>query len=286
MDVAGMSQIKKWVKMVSSKSVYDYVDRKPDEPINVAEAVLQDIKKQRLKMNLPPISLYDKTPLDSIKLTSESADSILKEFFSKGEGRGINIYNPSKGFFENSETKYNPLIKKWEIENKNPFNDANTIFSSSNEKKSYIKSLTYDPTTGKTEVEAETHYFKYKGYKKLEEQMLKYGQEYMGAFPEPNPNSPYTRNKYNCTKPLFEEYEPQRTEPKYGPSPLHDYMFQPQFEHYPFRWGFDDGCPKTESKDVKRRKLKRNLNIIIKSRAEPMYDIPENEWVALGISEK
>jgi len=238
----------------------------PESPINFLEISLDHVEHQRFKINIPPT--LDKK--DNLKYTAESADYLLKKYFNEEKGRGLNIYNLKNGFFENSKTKYDSLIKKWKIENESPLEDSRYIFSSTDAKKTYIKSLTYDTASGNTEIEAETHHFSYSDIKKLQDKIEKdqkqFKYEYMGNFPEPEPDHPHVRYKDS----LFPKYR----DASYGPSPLFDY--------YPFKWKeFYSAYYEEDKKSEKRRMLKKKLTIIVKSRAQLINYIPDNEKVAI-----
>jgi len=259
----------KWVKMLPKNHIKDYLDCKPNDPIETIEATLKNIECQQLKMKLPPAYLFDsdKTSKNNLKYASLTADSMLKDFFEKGKGRGINIHKPNGGFFEKSESKYDTVLKKWRVKNKNPFEDYTQVFSCNDSKKSYIKELLYDPETGNTEAVAETLSFDFKNYDKLKK-LKTYQSEVLGEFPKP---------EYGHLK--FHHYlEPEHNkyfEPEYGFSPLYNPYFA---------WKADNiGINFEENKKRnKLRKIKRNLTIIVKSRAQPINDIPENEWTALN----
>jgi len=251
----------KWVKMLPMNHIKNYSDCKPNDPIETVEAILKNIEHQRLKMKLPPVHLYnsDSTSKNDFKFAALTADRMLRDYFEKGDGRGINIYKPNGGFFEESESRYDSISKKWRVKNENPFQDYKRVFSSSDPEKSYIKELLYDPETGNTEAVARTLNFEYKNYDKLK--LKNYQSEVLGEFPKPE----YESSEYHQD---IHEYSMQ---PRYGLSPVYDSYYT---------WKVNN--PEKNERLNKQRKIKRNLTIIVKSRAQPVDEIPENEWRALN----
>lgn len=237
--------MKKWIKMHSHPSSFN---ADPEELISATEMTLDNTDRHLLKMHLSS-SMYSThmSEQDNLTLSIKEADRMIKDYFEKDRrGRGLNLYNPRKGYFENSSIDYNSLHRKYHIRNEIPFKDTMfDLIKYKQNKSSYIKEMIYDPSTGKAEIEAETLNFSFRE---------------IGQRANPVDEHAYSGNT--------------NENPSYRQERLRERFFLER--DY---WG--NGPWKTDEKASKRFEIKRNLAIIVKSRAKPICDILQNEQNAI-----
>lgn len=250
----------KWMKLYSPHPSYNTV-LGTEDPVSATEMTLDGTDKHRLKMDLPSNFPSFMTNKDRLDYSIKEAEKMVKDYFDKGNGKGINIYNPRKGYFENSKIDYNSYTGKYSFENEIPFKDTLMfdLLKYRQKKQTYIKGMTYDTMTGRTEVEAETLNFSFRE---------------IGQRAYPADNNAYI-NYLRETPPSYKrEYFGEYVEPEtpYGLSPVMRYV-QERKALDPFLY---PSAPKN-----KRAELRKNLTVIIKSRARPIRNIPKNEQMAI-----
>lgn len=239
----------------------------PEKSVSYTKINVDNSEYLRLQMNLPPSPPINRSIPDDLKFTTNTVDSMLKDYFEKGQGKGLHIYRPEKGFFEKSIVNYDSINDKWKIKNENPFyENSSLVFYDKGKKKSYLKEMTYDTATGKVEIETETLNFTYTNNN--------------DSFNENSFDKTYLDTLIKATKAIYQRtferefYGRFLDEPKYENLSKYDI---PPYLNPDFPWIIN----KEDTVTKKRNKIKRNLTIIVKSRAEPVYNIPENEQIAM-----
>lgn len=146
-----------------------------EEPMSYTEIQLSNIERRKISLQLPP-KMYnpyvsqrpESSAIDHTKLgiehTTRIANEMLERYFENDHGRGLNIRkNPSGNYFENAIINYDALNKKYTIKNRDPLSDYN-FMRDPERRKSYVKDMTYDSGTGRIDIEMETCHFSIQDY--------------------------------------------------------------------------------------------------------------------------
>jgi len=202
---------------------------------------------------------------------TDHAEMLTKRYLNNEKIKKLNLHVPEqKGFFDGAEltesswagtsTTYKNDIDKDHVENLQKLIRERTV----PEHLSYVKGYTFDPVSNKLDVEIET--------KKLDISRSQFGIESGGIQWEPvEPRHSY----HNDCASTYRDHVMGRF-----PTPAYEFDMHPRDPmDYP-RGGNPFLEPATKA-DKFQAQLKKNLTIIVKSRAAPINNVPENELIAI-----
>jgi hypothetical protein len=216
--------------MALKPEVFSAVERGPLTAEEIISHTITEVERtthKRLGLQLPPN--FHRNPYirdcpslqEDLEHKTKIADEMLRSYFEEGEGRGLNIRRkPKKSYFDMGSIKKDTFSDKFIIENDHDY------FSSFKEEynkrtswnytpyqpkeESFIRSMEYDPTSGRIDIDLETCHFTYSDY-------------------------PYMASPANLVAIV----------------------------------------------DLKKNQIRNNLTIIVKSRANPICNVPKNELAAI-----